>query len=342
MNAPMPWPMTPAPREGTPPLLAHIELLDRDGAVTHRIPVTHWPISIGRALDCEVILDDPHAAAHHAVLQAPDGIPTLHLGPSPNGARLGKRRLAAGESTVISSGTDWTIGRTRLRLRLPTETLPPEVPLPTTTHVSARWLVLGVLALVAWLLGEQWIQSDPGDPVSGYLTVLVGVPASLAAWCFAWALGSKLFTRQFDFPAHLRWALSLLLITTALDAVLPLLAFAASWEWLARLRELLPLAVGCWLVYGHLRLIVPARRHALMVGFATMFVVGTGLKLALQYQRTDRWFAPLYLSTLGPPALRLAPTSDAATFIEGARKLQAPLERRARDPDAPNAIGDDD
>ena len=79
--------------------------------------------------------------------------------------------------------------------------------------MSARWLVLGVLALVAWLLGEQWIQSDPGDPVSGYLTVLVGVPASLAAWCFAWALGSKLFTRQFDFPAHLRWALSLLLIT---------------------------------------------------------------------------------------------------------------------------------
>ncbi|HWH73714.1 MAG TPA: FHA domain-containing protein, partial [Methylibium sp.] len=52
-------------------LLAMVELLDRDGSVAHRIPVRRWPVTIGRAIDCDVVLDDPHVAAHHARLERP-------------------------------------------------------------------------------------------------------------------------------------------------------------------------------------------------------------------------------------------------------------------------------
>lgn len=321
--------------------LAYVELLDRDGGVQHRIAVTRWPLRIGRALDCDVILDDPHAAAHHATIEAPYGIPTLALGPSPNGALLGRRRLSPGDSTALLAGSEWQIGRSRLRLRLPGEALPVELPLPTTSTVRSGWLVAGVVALLIWLLAERWVQSDPGNPLTDYLPVLLGVPASLAAWCFAWALGSKLFTRHFDFLPHVRWALGMLLVITVLDAALPLLAFATSWEWLALLTTLSTLAVGCLLVYGHLRLILPARREALALGFATMFVVGVVMKLALSEQRNDRWFEPLYLSTLGPPALRLAPAASTAQFLDEARSLRTPLERRARDPAAAGASEED-
>ena len=46
--------------------LAVIEVLDRDGHVRLIVPVTSWPVTIGRAIDCDVVLDDGHAAARHA------------------------------------------------------------------------------------------------------------------------------------------------------------------------------------------------------------------------------------------------------------------------------------
>ncbi len=327
----------------TPPSrIALIELLDRDGGVAHRVAVTHWPVTIGRAFDCDVLLDDPHAAPRHAVLDSRDGQATLTVGETVNGSSLAGRRLGAGHSVPLASGSEWQIGRTRLRLRLPGEALAPEQALPLPEPLRGRWLAGGLLFLVAWLLGEHWLQSDPGDPLSGYLPVLVAVPIGLGVWCFLWALGSKLFTRHFDFLAHLRLALSVLLAATLLGAALPLGAFALSWPWLLRAGEVLTLVLGSVLVFGHLSLILPARRHALAVGFATMFLVGVTLKLALNHQRTDRWFSPLYMNTLGPPALRVAPAVQAERFIEEARRLQAPLEERARDKDSPQWLPDEE
>ncbi|WP_309626573.1 FHA domain-containing protein [Methylibium sp.] len=322
------------------PRLGLVELLDRDGAVAHRVPVTRWPVTIGRALDCDVVLDDPHAAAHHATLDggvaSEAGTPaTLTVGASRNGLRLKGALLAAGATAQVASGAEWQIGRTRLRLRLAGEALPAELPWAALPPVQLRWLALGLALLVAWLLGERWLQSDPGDPLSGYLPVLVGLPFVLGVWCFLWAVGSKLFARHFDFLAHLRWALIVVLVLQAQDALLPLLAFALSWEWLARSGELLNLALASVLVYGHLSLVLPARRQALAVGFMILLVVGSSLKLALNHQRNDRWFAPLYLSTLGPPALRLVPPVSAEQFIDEARALREPLEKRAKDPDSP-------
>ncbi|WP_428420540.1 FHA domain-containing protein [Methylibium sp.] len=317
--------------------LGLIELLDRDGGVAHRLPVMQWPVTIGRALDCDVVLDDPHAAPRHATIEAADGEPLLLcVGESRNGLRLAGRTVHAGERAALGSGAEWQIGRSRLRLRLAGEVLAPELPWTAAAPVHGRRLLAGLVLLLAWVLGEHWLQSDPGDPLSSYLPVLVGTPVMLGVWCFLWALGSKLFTRHFDYLAHLQLALGVLLVSLLLDAALPLAAFALSLEGLARAGELITLALGCGLVWGHLSLILPTRRQALAVGFATMFVVGAGLKLALNQQRSDRWFAPLYLSTLGPPALRLAPTTGPQQFIDEARALRQPLEKRARDPDAPS------
>lgn len=323
--------------------LGVIELLDRDGGVAHRVPVTRWPVTIGRALDCDVLLDDPHAAAHHATLTAADGGGALlSVGDTRNGLRLGGRLLAAGAQAPLASGAAWSIGRTQLRLRLAGEALAPELPLAALPPARGRWLAAGLLLLMLWLLGQHWLQSDPGDPLSSYLPVLVAVPIGLALWCFVWALGSKVFARHFDFLAHLRIALAVLLVSLALDALLPLAAFATSLESLVRVSGLLSLALGAVLLHGHLSVILPARRQALAVGFATMFVVGAGLQLLLTQQRNDRWFEPLYLSALGPPALRLAPTVTPQAFLAEAERLRAPLEARARDPDTPAWLPEDE
>ena len=48
--------------------LALIETLDRDGQPRQILRVSQWPVRIGRAIDCDLVLDDPHVAAHHATL----------------------------------------------------------------------------------------------------------------------------------------------------------------------------------------------------------------------------------------------------------------------------------
>ena len=47
------------------PVLAVLEVLDRDGSVRHSVGVREWPLRVGRALDNDLVLDDPHTAAHH-------------------------------------------------------------------------------------------------------------------------------------------------------------------------------------------------------------------------------------------------------------------------------------
>ena len=48
--------------------LALLEVLDRDGQVRQSYPVLEWPLRIGRALDNDVVLTEPHVAPHHATI----------------------------------------------------------------------------------------------------------------------------------------------------------------------------------------------------------------------------------------------------------------------------------
>ena len=97
--------------------VALIEVLEHDGRVLHAVPVAQWPCSLGRAMDCDVVLHDPHVAAHHAVLEPGNDGLVLRVGESVNGAGWNGRRLGAGESGVLPEGAVLTIGRTELRVR---------------------------------------------------------------------------------------------------------------------------------------------------------------------------------------------------------------------------------
>ena len=52
----------------TTPRIAQVELLDGDGRVQRAWDVAAWPLAIGRALDNDLVLHDPHVAAHPARL----------------------------------------------------------------------------------------------------------------------------------------------------------------------------------------------------------------------------------------------------------------------------------
>lgn len=326
--------------------LALIELLDRDGRVRRTLDVHAWPLTLGRALDNTVVLDDPHVAPHHATLAiGAEGGLQLQVGASRNGVQLGARWLDAGAQAPLGpadgdSGALLQLGAQRLRIRLAGAPVAPELPLARPVVAGrALWAMLA-----AWVLiqaGHRWLQLDPGADFVEWLPWLLGVPAGLALWCGLWALGSKLFRHGFDFTSHAAIALRWLLAWELLDALLPLAAAAIGWPlpWLAWRQWGLPLLTAL-LLRAHLRQLLPQRTRAISISLAALLVAGVGVNGMLNLRHLGRLFNEPYMSTLPPPALRLGGTLPVPDLAAELPALHQALQQRARE--AVQRDGDED
>lgn len=314
--------------------LALVELLGRDGRPSCTLPVDAWPVRIGRAIDNDVVVDDPHVAPYHAVIDAVDGgaVELLAL-PSLNGVLIGRRRLAAGERVPLpAADVAWALGSTRLRVRLAGEPLEPERPLQAAA--GHRLTVLLVFVLWGWLLADRALHLDPGAEVTEWLPLLLGFPAVLAGWCLLWALASKLFQHRFDFWPHLSVAVRFVLAAELAEFVLPLLAGITGWALPSRVAPGVSAALAVAMLWSHARLVLPTLRRALALLSLAAYLAGTGILLGLNLQRDDRWFSELYVSMLPPPALVWARPVAQDLFVKETTALRDTLDRRVREAQA--------
>ena len=311
---------------------ALIEFFDRDGRVARSVSVHHWPLTLGRALDNDVVLDDPHVAAHHATLQSDQqGRVMLIVGTSINGALIGSTRHAAGAQVVLPAAGDvLQMGAIKLRLRLPAEVLAPEQPLPTAAgSAQLTALVTGLLMMLLALAGH-WLALDPGADTAAWLPVLVGVPLALAAWCGVWALVSKLFQHRFDFLGHLHIVLPWLLAIELAGALVPLLGAASASPWLWRLSAPLQALLAVLMLRAHLCHVLPVASRTVSLVLAGAALIGSAILLTLTLRATDRYSRPAYMSTLPMPALRLSGSSTPATLVQDMDSLAERLAQRVK------------
>jgi len=324
--------MEPATDSARQDRLALIEVFERDGRPGRSTSVHRWPLTLGRALDNDVVLDDPHVAAHHATL-APDSQGRLQLvvGDSVNGVTVGRTRHTAGAQLLLPpEGTELQLGAVRLRLRLPGETLAPERPLPVLgrAHLLGP-LLAGVLVLLLALL-DHWVSIDPGADAAAWLPVAVGLPLALVAWCSLWALASKLFQHRFDFSGHLRIVLPWLLAIEAVDLLLTPLAASLGWPWLWRLVSPLQLLLALLLLRAQLQHVLPQSGRVLTAALAAATLVGSAISLTLTHRATDRYSRPPYMSSLPMPALNLAQPVSAQQLVQELGPLAERLAQRVQ------------
>jgi pSer/pThr/pTyr-binding forkhead associated (FHA) protein len=328
---------------------ALLEVIDRDGLVRQSWRIDEWPVSIGRALDNEIVLSDPHVAAHHAtidVVAGDDGAAAtivLAAGETKNGLVVGRERVAGGATRrLVDSGRDLElqIGRAQLRLRLPGHTLGPEQTMSTVVATERRWLpTLGIaLAVLAFVFAGTWIDSDPDDLARNLGSVLLTTIAGGAIWCTLWALLSKTFTRQSHFGWHVRVFATASLALLVLSVVPPLLAFTFSWPWVTDFAFVAVYATAATAIYFHLLAVEPSRRRLMRGVAATGFVVGVALSLWFNVQRTGRPGEELYMNHLFPPQLRLARPTTVDRFVGGLAPMQAILDKKAKEQ---NGAGND-
>jgi hypothetical protein len=320
------------------PILGLLQATDRNGAVVARLDVRHWPVTVGRALTADLVLDDSHVAGQHLRIdRAPEGGIKVQVLDSVNGAALGRARHGRDAQFDWPAGEQLTLGRLKLGLRLAEEPVPAEEPLPHFPWRTTGWTLVAVAAMLALVLGQSWLTlTEPSQLARQLPGVLGAVALGIAVWGGLWALATKLFTGHLQFWRHVRIACFSSLAVQAVSTLAGLLAFMFSLESLARFEGLLVLLGGAAAIYMHLTVIVPQRRRGLAGLVAGIAVLGLVAMLGTNWLQNKRLSNKLYLSTIYPPALRMAPAVPVPQFLEEAGAIRQRLDERLKDrePDA--------
>ena len=335
--------------------LALLEALDRDGMVRQAWRIEHWPVTIGRALDNDVVLTEPHVAPHHATIElmpATGGVGADSLvvtaGPTTNGLQVGRERIAGGSAKTFvdtDRDLDLQIGRNALRLRLPGHALAPEVTLAPMLAREIRWLPTAGLALASlvFILLNTYIDNDPDGLGREIGKAVLSALLVASLWCGFWALLSKIFARQSSFGWHVRVFVIASLAFVVLGTLPPLLAFAFSWPWVTDFAFVVVIATVATTIYFHLLAVEPGRERLMRAVAVTGFAVGVALQVWFNMQRTGRFGEELYMNHLFAPQLRLARPVPVAGFIDNLAPMQAILDKKAKEQGgADDGSGEDD
>jgi len=324
----------PASTQPPAPTLGLLEVLDKNGNVVNQLTITHWPVTVGRALSANLVIDDVHIAPEHLRINALDAAcVVVEVLDTINGLRRGYGTLMERGMRFDWTGSDeLALGRLRLRLRLPSTPLAPERPLPAFPWKTVGLTVALVLAVLASVLLEVWFKTpESAKFVQVALQAVAMLMGGMAVWAGAWAFATKLFTGHMQFLKHVRIACGAMLADELVSGLAYLLAYMFSWESLARFNGFLSAPVLGAGIFLHLLVLTPQRRKGLM-----LFVAGAVLLVVLalvgsNWQKNKRVSNTLYLSALFPPSWRLANAVPLEQWMGEAQSIQQRLAKRLQD-----------
>lgn len=315
--------------------LGLIEAHDRHGALLARAPITRWPVTVGRALDCDLVLDDPFVAPRHLRIdRAVDAPRTVQVEvlETRNGARLQRKRHAQGERFDWPDATPIDLGHTHITLRLADAPIADEQALP-----EFPWRTVGTTAALVVLVGaaamaSSWLESrDSSQYLKSLPSVLLMLLLVLSAWSGLWAVANKMFAGRLQFWRHVRIACTVYLASEALRLVANLAAFSFSLEALSQFASVLGVLVLAWALYAHLATVLPRRRVGLAWTVAAVVALGVPAWLGAQWLNRMRLTNEMYMSSLFPPSLRVTPAAPVDQLLQDAEALRAKLDRRLKD-----------
>jgi hypothetical protein len=316
-----------------------VEVLSRQrDVVERRRLVGHDVITIGRAYDNDVVLDDTHVGAHHLhIARGIDGHWVAEDLGSVNGLRVDGDRERH-QHVVLDGATTLHIGNTYLRLRAASYPVPAELPL---VRSMPRWpAALACIALVfALALLDLW-RAETGEPkLIRYLTPVLALAAVIAIWTCAWSVLSRILGGHARFGTHLLIAGVGLLLYTTYDEFGELGAFALSWTALARY-----VYVGAWLVFAavcfaHLRVLGVG--HQAIKALAVVALAALGI--TVQSLKMSDWRANYgqasTLQRLEPPSIRVVGAQTPTAFLTNSADLKSVLDKARNDEPAGDGGG---
>lgn len=302
-----------------------IETLTASGDVHSRYKYADLPVRIGRSYHNDIVLDDPHIAAEHALLELDEQgrLQLRDLG-SQNGIKLQGKRAAS-----FSPGEDdiFHLGQTQLRVRDSNYQVAPEIA-DETNHRWQGWPLFssGLLIITLLALLDMWVGDISDSKASAYVMSASTWLGFAAVWSGIWALANRAFGGSAHFSRHLFTLACGLGALTLLDYLCALLGFGLSWEWATRYSSHLQTAIVACTVYYHLRHISSRQRNRLKIICASLWLIGVGLTLIKNYQATNTYGDELYMHEQLPPAMRFSRDHSLSEFEQSVEKLKAEID----------------
>jgi pSer/pThr/pTyr-binding forkhead associated (FHA) protein len=302
-----------------------IETLARNGDVLHRHQVSTLPIRLGRGYDNDFILDDAFAAPRHAVIEAgDDGALVLRDLASKNGVvHLRKRHT----TLALTGDTVFRIGHTTLRVRAADFAVAPEV-LDRTRHGWEGALpgFVGILLIAATATFTVWINDTQSFLLLRYLQALAyGIGAGLA-WGGAWAFANRLFGRHARLGRHLFIFGCAVTALTLYKVFSSGAAYAFSLEGLTRYSSHAAIAIAAGMLFYHLCTVKPHNTRRFGMTCLVLAVLGSGLTLLSNEQRTGSLADSPYMSVVLQPSMRVSPDHSVDEFMVDVNGLKARLD----------------
>lgn len=318
-----------------------VEILARNGDVLQRHKVAQLPIRIGRGYDNDIILDDAHSAASHAIVEVDEHKQVvLRDLDSKNGVIFKGRRQA---SLSLDGDTVVRLGHTRLRVRGANFPVAPEIA-DTTMHswegAAPASIGLALIALFSCL--ETWFSDIEPFALIRYLLVLASGLAAGLLWAGVWGVANRLFGTHARMGRHLFILGSALAVVGLWRALSAVLAYGLSLESLTRYGNLVTLGIACGMVFFHLITIKPHHPGRFLVTSTVMLLAGAVLMVMANVQSTGRAADELYMSVLLPPEVRHSPDHSVDQFLARATRLQADLDAARTQAVKDSSTGDDD
>ena len=305
-----------------------IETLARNGDVLHRHQVNTLPIRLGRGYDNDFILDDAFAAPRHAVIDADDNgqLVLRDLGSKNGVIHRGKRHA----SLTLGGGTVIRIGHTSLRVRGADFAVESEL-LDRTRHGWEGLLpgLVGILLIGMVAIFTVWLQDTQSFQLVRYLQALAfGLGAGLA-WAGAWAFANRLFGRHARLGRHLFIFGCALTAMTVYKIASSAAAFAFSLEALTRYSSHMAIVIAAGMLFYHLNTVKPHNPRRFAITCMVLALLGSGLTLLSNEQRTGRLADSPYMSVVLQPSMRVSPDHTVDEFMQdvNALKKQADEER---------------
>lgn len=302
-----------------------VEIINGSGEVQTRHKLTDLPIRLGRGYHNDIILDDPHIAAEHAIVEA-DENGTLNL------RDLGSHnaiKMHGKHYTLLSLNGDtiFQLGQTRLRLRTSDYQVPAEIA-DVTNHRWQGWplFFIGLAIICAIALSETWYGDISDSKATDYIMSTAIWLSVSAVWVGIWSLANRVFGGSANFSRHLFTLGCGLVALDVIDYLSMFMGFGFSLELFTRYSSHLQIIAAGSMVYYHLRHISPHKRRGLKMICAGLVLLASGLTLIKNYQGTNQYSDELYMHDMLPPALRLSRDHSLDELNNSVSQLKATID----------------
>ena len=307
-----------------------IEVLARNGEVKSRHRFDQLPIRIGRGYDNDLILDDPYIAAEHASVEMTEsGSLNLRDLSTQNGIVLNGQR----ESIVALNDNIVRLGHTNLRIRNAAFKVEKELA-DKTSYGWEGWppALAGIIIIAISSLISVWLANTEKFSAISYLLATALIFTIVIIWCGCWAFANRVIGGHTRFGRHLFIVACAIVCLDLWELISSTFSYAFSWEFLSHYGSHISMAIGAGMVFFHLVTINNQLQKRFFKLCLVLTLLGSGIILMLNYQRSGKFSDTLYMTQILPPALHLSSDKPVALFIKDAQSLKEQLDEARLEP----------